>query len=346
MASRGRPSPLRPLPFFVPMRRLHVLIAVLVAVLASGCDSTQDEFVALPVVSATLEAGQPLPPIRLTRLALLNSTFNPATAAIRDGQVEVALVGADGRDERVVPYVHEVDGGYVATVDTAVVIPGRTYRLRAIVPSPDGLARDTLRATTVVPPTITVVEPPPDEVTYGFGTGPEVRITTSSSATRRAVYVLSATGLQRDEFEEVTIDGERRFRARNLPDRFGPVPLVVTFAGCDPDDIGRLVCDEDPGQGGRSPLLNEDNYEILGDGTARVAIPFIAFAFYGPQRVSFYSLDDALVDFVSTQTIQSNPTTISPGEVPNVTTNVENGLGVFGSLSRATVETFVRQPGT
>ena len=325
---------------------VRLAVACLALVLVAGCDSTADEFVALPVVSATLVAGEPLPPVRLTRAAPLTSVYNPALAAIRDGQVAVTLVGADGRDERTLAYVHDADGRYVALDDTVRARPGRTYRLRAVVPSPNGVGRDTLRATTVVPPSITIVEAPPDEVTYGVGTGPPVRITTSSSATRRAVYVISARATQRDEFQEVILDGERRFRALGLPGTYGPVPLVRTFADCDPDDLGRLVCSEDPGQGGRSPLLNEDNYEILGDGTARVSVPFIAFTFYGPQEVVFYSLDDALVDFVATQAIQFAPTTISPGEVPNVTTNVENGLGVFGSLARAAVTTFVREPGT
>ncbi len=330
------------------MTRFSLLRATLVVavLLASGCDSVEDEFVALPVVSATLETGQRLPDIRLTRLALLNSTYDPSTQAIRDAEVEVVLVGENGEPDRTIAYQYTADGLYTrADLTDETVLGGRTYRLRAVVPSPDGTGRDTLRATTVVPRAIDVVEAPPEEVVYGDGFGPEVRISTSSTDARRAVYVISSTALQADEFEEIVVDGERRYRARGLPNRFGLVPVAELFNGCDPDDDGRLVCDTAPG-GGRSPLLNEDNYVIVGDGTARVAIPFIAFTFYGPQAVSFFSLDDALVTFVETQAIQTAPTTISPGEVPNVTTNVENGLGVFGSLARATVYTSVREPGT
>ena len=81
----------------------------------------------------------------------------------------------------------------------------------------------------------------------------------------------------------------------------------------------------------------------MGDGTALVQIPFLAFGFYGPQEVTLVSLDAAFQDFVETQAIQFAPTTLSPGEIPNVTTNVEGGLGVFGSFVRERVETTVTE---
>lgn len=317
-------------------------LAALVLVVA-GCDATEDEFVALPVVSSVLIAGEPLPEVRLTRLALLNTTYDPATQAITTGEVAVALDGGASYS-----YRHAGEGRYVPEDASATVAPGGTYRLVAVVPSTDGVGTDTLRAETLVPPAITIVEPPPAEITYGEGLGPAVRLTTSSTAERRAVYLFTARATARDEFEEVTVDGETRWRQRGLPGRFGPIPASAffTFADCEIGADGLATCESDPAEfdNGASPLLNEDNYEILPDGTARVTIPFIGVGFYGPQAITFHSLDDALVDFVQTQSLQANPTTISPGEVPNVTTNVENGLGVFGSLARATVTTFVREP--
>ena len=318
------------------------------ALIAAGCDTTEDEFVALPVVSSVLVADEALPDVRLTRLALLNTTYDPAAQAITTGDVRVTRVGADGAADVVYPYRHAGEGRYVPEDASAQVAPGGTYRLRAVVPSPDGVGTDTLRAETVVPPAITIVEPPPAEVGYGEGLGVPVRLTTSSTAERRAVYVFTARATARDEFEEITVDGETRWRQLRLPGRFDPIPASAffTFADCELEADGRATCESDPADfdGGSSPLLNEDNYEILPDGTARVTIPFIGVGFYGPQAITFHSLDDALVDFVQTQAIQATPTTISPGEVPNVTTNVENGLGVFGSLARVTVTTFVREP--
>lgn len=329
------------------MLRSAFLLALLVAV--AGCDATEDEFVALPVVSSVLIVGEELPEVRLRRLAPLNSTYDPAAQAINGAEVTVTLVGIDGTDEQTIPYVSQRDGRYVPhRANTYFVQPGRTYRLVAVVPSVNGVGMDTLRAETLVPPAITIVEPPPAEITYGEGLGPAVRLTTSSTAERRAVYLFTARATARDEFDEVTVDGETRWRQRGLPGRFGPIPASAffTFADCEIGADGLATCESDPAEfdNGASPLLNEDNYEILPDGTARVTIPFIGVGFYGPQAITFHSLDDALVRFVQTQSLQANPTTISPGEVPNVTTNVENGLGVFGSLARATVTTFVREP--
>lgn len=329
------------------MTRLPLLLVALLAVTAAGCDAARDDaFVALPVVSGVLVADEPLPAIRLSRLAPLNAVYDPSAVAITDAaDVVVTRLGADGAPAEVHTYRHDGAGRYVPLDASATAVPGATYRFRATVGAAEGPGTVELRAETLVPPAITIVEAPPDTVTYGVGQGPAVRLTTSSTAERRAVYLFTARATARDEFEEIRVGGARRWRQRLLPGRFGPVPTYVLFLGCTREsDAAPYVCDRNPADldNGSSPLLNEDNYEVLPDGTARVAIPFIGIGFYGPQAITFHSLDDALVAFTATQQLQQNPTTISPGEIPNVTTNVENGLGVFGSLARATVTTFVR----
>ena len=92
---------------------------------------------------------------------------------------------------------------------------------------------------------------------------------------------------------------------------------------------------------GTSPVINEASYIDLGDGSLLVQIPFLAFGYYGPQSISLVSLDQAFQDFVQTQIVQGGGSTLSPGEIPNITTNVEGGLGVFGSFSRETVTTTI-----
>lgn len=325
--------------------RLALALAAILGTLPA-CDSTADAFVPLPVVSATLEAGQPLGPVNLTRLVPLGATFDPDAAAITGATVEVALLATDGSVEQTVPYeAADEPGVYIPTDLTIGTLPGRTYRLRILAPAASGVGADTLTAETTVPVLIDIVEGPPAEIVYGDGFGPPVRISTSSTASRRAVYLLGSEALAADRFEEVEVEGETRYRQLGLPDRYGLVPFLVTILGCDVEDSGLLLCDEDPADAtsGRSPLLNEDSYTLLGDGTAQVPIPFIAFGYYGPARVTFFSLDDAFIDYVETQAIQFAPTTISPGEIPNATTNVRNGLGVFGSFARASVELVVRQ---
>ncbi len=325
------------------MRVLFGLI--LSAALLVACDSTEGSFVPYPVVEAILEAGEPLPPVRLSRLGRFRDVYDDTTAALDGATVDVALVRADGTDEQVWRFAPQGVGRYAPPDPAPTVVPGRTYRLRVLVAAASGVGLDTLTARTTVPAHVELLEPPPAEVTYGEGNGPALRIARSSTEARRSVYLLASESLAPDEFEPVEIDGERRFRQRGLAGRFGLVPFLVTVLGCE-GASGALVCDVDPGGAatGRTPLLNEDNYEILPDGSARVSVPYVTFGFFGPQEVTVYSLDDALVAYVETQTLQFAPTTISPGEIPNVTTNVENGLGVFGSLARAVGQTFLREP--
>ncbi len=56
------------------------------------------------------------------------------------------------------------------------------------------------------------------------------------------------------------------------------------------------------------------------------------------------SLDPALQAFVQSQAVQRGGSTLSPGEIPNVTTNVEGGLGIFGSFARVVTQTTLLQP--
>ena len=73
-------------------------------------------------------------------------------------------------------------------------------------------------------------------------------------------------------------------------------------------------------------------------------LPWLAFGFYGPSEVTLVSLDDAFQDFVETQAVQGGGSTLSPGEIPNVTSNVTGGLGVFGSFAQQTVQLTILEP--
>ncbi|HEX9950398.1 MAG TPA: DUF4249 family protein [Rubricoccaceae bacterium] len=321
------------------MPRFLALAALALAV--SACDTAAPESTGPQVVVAGfLEASERLADVRITRTVPLGSVYD-STAVLRDARVEVQLLSASGGVvEEAVPYALDAEtGAYVPTL-TRAALAGRTYRLVAVA------LGDTVTAETTVPAEITLVAPPPDEVFYQADPrGPQLRITTSSVAGRQSVYIASTAAQAPDEFEPVVVDGEERFRSRNVPGRFRPVPFVALFADC--DEVGdRLVCDEDPNDlytSGSSPIINESSYVLPGDGTAIVNVPWLAFGFYGPSTISLVALDDAFQDFVETQTLQQNPTTISPGEVPNVTTNVRGGLGVFGSFARITTQTTIRE---
>ena len=315
------------------------VLLLLAAVAVAGCDAAGDR----PdlVVSASLGAGEPLPAVRLTRTSPLLDPFDEASLGVEGARVVVALVAPDGSDEAVYPYRPAAPGLY-APQDSAAVEAGRTYRLAV-----EGPGGERLAAETTVPDAFEIVEGPPASVVYGDGFGPGVRITETSTPSRQAAFVGSTRALAPDAFDRVeTADGPR-WRSRNLPDRFRPTPLRLRFLDCE-DDGPTLVCAEDPVTdgvlSGTSPVLNEAGYVALGDGTVQVRAPFLSFAYYGPAELTLVSLDDALKALLQTQAVQGGGTTLSPGEIPNVTTNVEGGLGVFGSFVRASVRTSLREP--
>lgn len=316
------------------MSRTFAALA-LAAISLSGCDATTAVRPDL-VVSASLGAGEPLPPVTLARAAPLLDVYDPAALGVDGARVTVALVAADGSDEAVYAYVPGARGEYVPP-SPVLVLAERTYRLDV-----EGPGGERLAARTTVPARFEVVEPPAPRVTYGDGQGPAARVTQTSTAGRQAAFVGSTRALAPDVFERALVDGAERFRSRNLPERFRPTSFRQRILGCEPDGAA-LVCEDDPGTEdvlvGTSPVINEAGYVDLGDGTILVRVPFIAFGYYGPQSLTLVSIDAALQALVQTQAVQGGGTTLSPGEVPNVTTNVEGGLGVFGSFARARLST-------
>ena len=323
-----------------PPRLLPVLLAL---ALVAGCDTGGVGDRPDLVVSAFLGAGETLPSVRLSRAVPLLDRYEPESAAVRGARVTVTLLGEGGAAEAVYAYGAVRPGEYVAADAGARVLERRTYRLD--VEGPDG---ERLTAMTTVPPDFDVVEGPDEEVVYGLGQGPAVRITASSTPDRQAVFVGSTRALAPLDFEPVQIDGVTFYRSVPDPDRFPPVPIVRRFLDCVAEPAGTLLCEEDPTtedvRVGTSPVINEAGYIPVGDGTLIVQIPFLAFGYLGPQSLTLVSLDRAFQDFVQTRSVQGGGSTLSPGEIPNVTTNVEGGLGVFGSFARETVTTTLVEP--
>jgi hypothetical protein len=320
--------------------RFSGLVLVL-ALALSGCDSAGTaDYVEQVVVSAFLETDAALPSVFLSRTGPINEPFDAAERAVTNAVVTVERLSVSGTVEATVAYTHTALGQYVPP-DTAPVATGGTrYRLTVRAPG-----FETITAETTVPVANTLIQGPVASIRYLTGQGPEVTISTTSVGGRQAAYIASIQALAPFEFQRVTVDGETRYRSVPNPERFAPVPLVQRFADCEVEAAGTLLCNEDPSDGatGTSPIINEQSYEILPDGSALVRIPWIGFGFYGPARIELISLDAAMQDFVETQATQGGGTTLSPGEIPNVTTNIQGGLGVFGAFARVVVQTTVTQ---
>lgn len=315
----------------------YVLLASLLLA-AVGCDGfADDDFTAQVVVSAHLGAGEPLPEIVLTESSPLLERYDPATLAVAGATVTVSLLAADGSVATAYPYVAGDAPGTYTPATPADVLPQRTYRLDV------RAGEHTLTAETTVPPALALVAGPAETSVYGEGQGPEIRVGRTSTAARQTAFVISTRALAPVAFEEVVEDGDTRYRSRPAAGTFGLTPPYERFLGCDAAEDGPgVVCDEDPRENavvGTSPVINEAGYVDLGDGTVLVQVPSLAFGFYGPVSIRLVSVDAALEAFVESQLVQGGGSTLSPGEIPNVTTNVVGGLGVFGSFARVTVET-------
>jgi hypothetical protein len=311
--------------------RLPTLL--LAALLLSACDTTTDGvFREETVVTAVLSAGQALPPITLTRTLPFGAFWQPIP--VDGATVTVSLLDAAGQPEATYPYVQGEDVEYVP-VDTPAVIGGRRYRLEVVVPGQS----ETITAETVVPTGFSVVEAPPDSVTYQDGQGPAIRLSPSVFPGRQTVYVFTVRALDPLEHERVP-DG-------STPETDDSLWVPIPGTGFPPTPfIAELIYERDIDPEsfwtGNSPLLNAGNYEPNPDGTITIRLPWASVTFFGPTELTITAVDDALLRFLESQAIQTVPTTISPGEIPNVDTNVQNGHGVFGSVAQQETRLFVR----
>lgn len=330
------------------MRSIIGFLAAWIAVgsLLSGCDVGPGEFDEQMVVLGSLEEGLPPGPVTLSRTVPIDQAYDPVQAAVREADVWLEMLDDAGDVEETFPYAEDPDIPGLYRFDSDIetnpsfqpVVGGRTYRL---VVRAEGEPQVT--AQTTVPTGFEVLETPEDTVQYQYNQqGPPVRLSLSESPGRQSVYTVQVRAVSPRVFEEERVEGENRYVEIVEPETFRPTTVVRDILDCNEQE-SVLVCDSDPGAAeiGRSPLINEAFYTILGDGTARLSIPWLAVGFFGPQDVSFYALDDAMVDFVQTQSVQMTPTTLSPGEIPNVTTNVQGALGVFGSYARASFDLFI-----
>jgi hypothetical protein len=299
------------------MRPAIVLLAVLGVV--AGCDLAEEDFRPQLVVEGVLVAGESLPPIRLSQTAPLGATYSFEALAVEGAVVEVVRLAGEVRPGRTYPY-EESDArpGTYLPISPDGVVPLARYRLTIRVPDALGLvpAGAVARAETTVPDTFRVVEPPRDTVRYNpFGPVTELRVSPSAYPGRQAVYVFSIRALE--------------------PEAFGLTPTYAALL--DPEEAERVI-------EGTSPLLNEQNYGRNPDGTLTLEIPWLAIAYYGPNELTASALDDALFDYLRSRSTQFAPRTLSPGEIPEVLSNVENGVGVFGSAAQQTVRIFFRRP--
>jgi len=312
---------------------LAALLVLAAAFGAAGCDVLMgdDPFEEQIVVTGVLVAGRPISPITLTRTVPIGAFYEPSYVV--GAVVTVELLAEDGTTEAIIPYIQIPEGPYVPVLQ-ALVLGGRTYRLLVVVP---GLT-DAITAETTVPTELEILEGLPDSVAYQDDVRPGLRTPASVYPGRQGIYLYTLRPLDPIEFDRVddpSTEEEGDSLWVQIPGTgYAPVPFVETLIeeqDLSPESFIVL----------NSQLLSESTAERNPDGTLTLRLTWGAVSFYGPLEVTATAVDDALVRFFQSQAIQTLPTTLSPGEIPNVDSNVENGLGLFGSVAQIRDSTFI-----
>ena len=289
------------------------LIAVLlISVALIGCDSTdpggdQREV----VVESYLIANESLGQVRISRSSTVNQAYDFTASAIANAVVTVSLLADDGSPETVFEFfTNSEEPGIYNPVIPHRVRPGRQYRLDVDIP---GQIED-VTSTTRVPGAFELLQANATTIQYQAEEQLELELTRSVTPGRQSVFIFATESLQ------PTIDLL--------------TPFYKDLIGDSEDDLEDLRITE-------SPIINEANYEINDNGTITVRLPWLAVAFFGPNRLTANALDDNMFDFIRSQSVQQGGSTLAPGEIPNVIDRVEGGTGIFGSLARSSYEVLI-----
>ena len=294
------------------MARFVLVLCVLV--LVGGCDSN-DSDIHVPeiVVESYLIANDFLDQVRLSRSASVDRVYDFTQNAVVGAEVVVSLLAEDGSaEETYLFFSRDQQPGIYLPVQNIPVLPGRTYRLNVDIPN----RLENVVSTTTVPGAFELIGASDSVVVYQSEDQLELELTRSVSPGRQSVFIFATESLNPDP-EMIT-------------------PFYRDLIGDSEEDVEDLRITE-------SPIINEANYDINPSGTITVRLPWLAVAFYGPNRLTANALDDNLFDFIRTQSVQQGGSTLAPGEIPNVIDNVEGGTGVFGSLARSTYDVFISQ---
>lgn len=301
-----------------PLLRQVACIAFL-ATLVLGCDSVEgvlDEDVTY-VVESYQEVGQPIGSVRLSRTGAINEYYSAGERAVDGATVRIRLLSESGGVEETFPMAGSPgEPGVYRTSADHLVLPLRVYRLEIELPQSAG----TMSSETLTPGDFQIVRDGLKEVVYQRKPQFELGLTKSVYPGRQTVFVFSVEGLDA-HIETLTPFYEDLIEPDNDGDE-------------DELDEYRIV---------QSPPVNEENYDYEPDGTLTISLPWLAVAFYGPNRVMVSAIDDNLYDFLRSYDVQQGGSTLSPGEIPNVIEHVEGGIGVFGSFARVKSETTVKR---
>lgn len=294
------------------------LLLLFLCIWLAGCEAyNQDDYQEMVVIEAYAVANRPLPVIHVTSTLPADAEYDEKTAGLDNAIVQVSLLDDNGDDEETFEYFASTSepGLYWPHPPGHTILPERTYRMDVQFND----RPEQLRAFTTIPEEFTIVNEVQDTVTYQSDEQLELIVSAIQREASQNTFEINVTA------QNPTIGNLTPFYLTSVEDEDADVEIE--------DFINNS-----------SGLINEENFDIRQDGTISLLFPWIGVAFYEENLVVTNSVDKNLTDLIRSQEVQLGGSTLPPGEIPNVRYNVEGGIGIFGSLSSDTVETYFKNP--
>ncbi len=281
-----------------------ILISPLLFGMAACDPYSQNDYEEKVVVQAYLVADQRFPEIKLSLSAPISEQYDFDRQSISGANLSIEHIDASGSVLETVRYRMINPGIYVPIDTLKLVEPLTRYRLKAQVQG-----KPEITATTLVPDRFETVGLNNTRIRYQSTEQFEIDITLSSYPGRQNIYVFSIETLDPENAE------------------FTPFYADVV----DEEDRADFYLNS-------SGIVLEGNYEVdRVRNLLKIKLPWLGIAFYGPNRITANVIDDAMYDYIRTRDVQQGGSSLSPGEINNVKSNVINGTGVFGSYAKSSV---------
>ncbi len=292
-----------------------LLLLILISFGATGCDIYgQDEYEEQYVVESYLIANRNMPEVRLSTTAPFNENYNFNEQAVPNAVVRIHRYDENRQRDKTYTYEEQNRGVYLPQTGDIndLVVPRLTYRLEIEIPD-DNYHR--IEAETSVPDTFSVREVIRDRAYYQSPSQLEFTITRNRTNGRQNYFIYATEALEPLE------DNLTQFWKDAVDDY---------------EEARRI----------RTTIINEENFDVNPDGTLTLRMPWIGIAFYGPNIISTFSIDDNSYDFFRSQPVQTGggAGTLSPGEIQNIIYHVNGAIGLFGSMSVLDIKVIVDRP--
>lgn len=278
-------------------------------VFAFACNPyEQDSFEADYFIEAYLVEGKPFDKVRLSTTSPFEEKYSFSDVAVSGAEVYMFKLDRDcNRTEQFKFY--ESNEGIYRPVEELIPEPRNTYELLAI-----AQGSDTLRTFSTIPDTFSVAEIIRQKATFSSEEQVQVRLTQSWFPGRQNKFILTAQTLAPEEYHMTPYYYSDKKKVRNRRHRV------------------------------RSNIISQSKYDVYDDGTFKLNYPWLAVAWFGPNKVYVHTIDDNIYDYYRSQDIQIGRYIQAPGQIQNPITNVEGGKGLFGSMTGVSFEIYVDYP--